>query len=506
MAVVPGIIVQWNLSPRIITVPDPLVEITIQDLHDTLRDLEQEQTELIYGSIISSAGKEELGGGVTVGITATLLNARLSFQSRKVFAQTGTVTTADATGRVLVDSAATFIANGVIPGSWILNLTDGSIASVLTVDSETQLTTDILGGGTDDQFDSADAYKVMVVVQGNVSGGNLVAVEADGVTELDPILPTAGTQVVRTSSSSATLQSQSTLQYASFGGGVHIDVTSPYSGMDFPVGTGEQPVNNVLDALLIAVANGFTTFFIVGDITFTTGHDVSGFLIIGQNAARTVVTIDPGANVLLCEIREAKVTGTLDGGTVIRQGTIETLNVIDGFIFETMLLAGTITLNGTPGTTAHFLNCFSGVPGSGTPLVDMAGDGAGLALRGYNGGIELHNKTGAAAVTVDLSSGQVVLAATVTAGEIVVRGVGELTDNSVGASVDATGLIQGDMIIRIEQILRNKLVMNPTLNQLEIYDDVGTLLFITPVWADAAGTVPWTSGAVAARDRLEPPP
>ena len=49
-------------------------------------------------------------------------------------------------------------------------------------------------------------------------------------------------------------------------------------------------------------------------------------------------------------------------------------------------------------------------------------------------------------MSIDLNSGQVVLDSTVTNGTIVIRGVGKLTDNSVGATVDATHLLSPDSI------------------------------------------------------------
>jgi len=56
--------------------------IVIQDLHDTLRTLEAEPTALDNPSIVDSSGKESLGGGLSVGLTATLQNARLAFEAR----------------------------------------------------------------------------------------------------------------------------------------------------------------------------------------------------------------------------------------------------------------------------------------------------------------------------------------------------------------------------------------------------------------------------------------
>jgi len=82
MAVRDDIRVNWALSPRIITILAPSTEVTIQDLHDTLTDLEDEPPALAYDQIISTSGDEPLGSGVYVGLTATLLNAQIAFEAR----------------------------------------------------------------------------------------------------------------------------------------------------------------------------------------------------------------------------------------------------------------------------------------------------------------------------------------------------------------------------------------------------------------------------------------
>lgn len=128
MTVRNDISVDFNVSPRIITVAAPSTEITIQDLHDTLRTIEDDVWNMSFRKLINSFGKQPLGGGVLVGITSELQNAKLKF--------------ADRSGP-----------------SWIIC---------------------------------------------TISGGNLVAVDADGV-EMDPVEPSAYVNVVRASSSSATL-------------------------------------------------------------------------------------------------------------------------------------------------------------------------------------------------------------------------------------------------------------------------------------------------------------
>lgn len=82
MAILTEITIDWNLSPRIITVNDTLTEVTCQDLYDTCRFLEATSAAMDDKTIITGAGKEELGGGTSVGLTITLLDALLAFEAR----------------------------------------------------------------------------------------------------------------------------------------------------------------------------------------------------------------------------------------------------------------------------------------------------------------------------------------------------------------------------------------------------------------------------------------
>lgn len=147
MAVRTDVTIDFDVSPRLITVAAPSVTITIQDLYDTCRTIEAVPNNLEDLYIIDGFGKQDLGGGTLVGITAVLRNAKLEFEAR---------------------------------------------------------------GGP--------GY-----TQCRVSGGNLVAVDANN-NIIDPINPTAFTQVVLTQSSSATLSSQDVLT-GHIVGGRSIDYT-----------------------------------------------------------------------------------------------------------------------------------------------------------------------------------------------------------------------------------------------------------------------------------------
>jgi len=349
----------------VVTIPD--TEVTIQDLIDAIRDYEDELVNLDIPKIADCTGKEELGGGVYVGLTLKLIDWKLKFEDR--------------------------------PGPDYVTC--------------------------------------------NVRGGNLVAYDTTAEEYVNPIEPSAYVTVTLTASSSATLQELTSIQYSSFNGGVTIDVTSPYSGTEFPVGTLQEPVNNLADAMLIANERGFDVIYVRGDLTIDSqSGDYSGIIFIGESMTKTNITVESDANVTDCEFENANVSGTLDGNCKLYQCRIGDLNYIYGVI-ESCMLQGTITLGGE--NPAHFLDCWSGIAGGTIPVIDLGGSGQDLSLRNYNGGIKLINKSGTDKVSIDLNSGHVILDSTVTNGEITIRGVGKVTDNST-ATVDVTHLLNPSII------------------------------------------------------------
>ena len=439
MAVVRNdIIVDFYSSPRIFEVKNTQNTITVQETVNLCREIEYEWQGLAFSHLINAAGKEDLGGGVKVGITASFQNALMAFEERVAVIQSGTVTNADATGITLEDSSATFISNNINRGDIIYNVPDGSRTVVLSVPFETILITKGLIGGTDNQWDNTDSYEIYDVEQCNISGGNLVAVDGLG-DSIDPALPTFGTQVVRTSSSSATLQELQDIQFASYNGGVTIDISNGVSGIAHPIGTPRQPVNNITDALIIATTVGLSKLYINGNITFDTGHNIDNFDIVGESPNKTVITVNAGASCLYTEFHEACMIGTFDTGAHFHECQIRNVFVDAATFYNCLFEEFTTTLIGS-GLT-HIISCYSAVPGSATPIFDFNSFPASVGIRDYNGGITLQNKSGSQSVSIDMNSGHVILDSTVTNGLILVRGIGKITNNSVGATVDVTHLV-----------------------------------------------------------------
>jgi len=250
-------------------------------------------------------------------------------------------------------------------------------------------------------------------------------------------------QVSVRSGNSAGLVQTREIEYASFNGGVYIDTTSSNSGTNYPNGTALQPVNNVSDAILIAGVRGLIKLYIIGNITFDTGDNISNFIIEGESHIKTTITMNSGALAYGVEIYNATIQGTLDGNTIIDNCYIRNLNYIEGQV-KNSVLEGNITLTGIE---AYFINCWSGLPDiAAMPSIDMSGGSTNVNIKEHSGNLKLTNSSLNNLVRIDLVSGNVELDSTITAGSIIIRGVGTFTDNSTGTVIDSAALINNTSV------------------------------------------------------------
>jgi len=84
MSVRSDVSVDWNASPREITVAAPSTNITIPDLRDTLRYLEWQPTTQSYDKLLNAAGNVETDPdtGDRAIYFVTLINAQVGFEAR----------------------------------------------------------------------------------------------------------------------------------------------------------------------------------------------------------------------------------------------------------------------------------------------------------------------------------------------------------------------------------------------------------------------------------------
>ena len=67
---------------RIILVESPATEVTCQELLNAIRNWEDEPHNMEVPKVAEAVGKDDLGGGLAVGITLKLLNWRVKFADR----------------------------------------------------------------------------------------------------------------------------------------------------------------------------------------------------------------------------------------------------------------------------------------------------------------------------------------------------------------------------------------------------------------------------------------
>jgi len=257
---------------------------------------------------------------------------------------------------------------------------------------------------------------------------------------MSPVEVSSYTQIVRTSSSSATLMELETIQYSSFEGGVSIDVVDGVPGTEFPIGTAQLRVNNLADAKAIAVERGFRKLFIYGNITFANTDNVDDFIVVGQGGALyNTTTVQAGCSTANTVFVTCHLQGVLAGEVEVRDCMIGDLSGFQGKMFNPML-TGTLILAGS-----GFVELFE--PVSAPPVVfgaviDMGGSGRGLRARRIAGGVTLKNKTGTDQVFLDYISGRLVIDSTCTGGTITVRGITSLVNNAgSGCTVNTDTLV-----------------------------------------------------------------
>tara|TARA_R110000822_G_scaffold73853_15_gene177646 strand:- start:3352 stop:4605 length:1254 start_codon:yes stop_codon:yes gene_type:complete len=239
-------------------------------------------------------------------------------------------------------------------------------------------------------------------------------------------------QVSVRTANAAGLISNAAIEFSSFNGGVIVDIDNITGqagpGTIFPAGTRQRPCLDLADAALIASTRGFSQVTVIGNATLDGTSTWTRFQFIGESPLKTTLSIEIPANVLNCEVYNCLVTGTLDGNTHIEDCVLSDLNFVDGYIYKCALGPGVIKL-GTS-VTSNIFSCYSTVPGTGSPTIDMNETGI-LALRDYYGSILLKNYIGNGSHSVDLSAGEVKLdTATITSGTFVIRGSGKLTDEN----------------------------------------------------------------------------
>jgi len=232
-------------------------------------------------------------------------------------------------------------------------------------------------------------------------------------------------------------------QALDYGGVLHYDATSPYSGQNHPVGTNAQPVNNMVDGLVII--DTFSLHALHTHSNVTLFQDVPPMSVKGM--IPKLVFDANGFKPHNCRFDDMLLTGDFNDSliTANKCGTQNVLNIYGAlnncYYFGKIVISANQNLNTD--------NCQSGIPGLDSPEIDMnAGFDTTLSSRLYSGGLTITNcDTPNCTATLSFpDGGKPHIEPSCTDGLLSVRGSGFLDDRSNGSIVELSAWLQNDSI------------------------------------------------------------
>lgn len=251
---------------------------------------------------------------------------------------------------------------------------------------------------------------------------------ADAVAEIQAGLATSA-EVVAVNADTDLLRHQ---------GAVWIDTANGAAGTVVGTnGTPENPVDSLADAITLLGSTGLRELRIRktggGPLTLTQAFDDFRIVGIGDSVGIALNNQDVDGTMFIgCDL-----SGQLNGAISATNCDIDGVTDLDGHFNECHLI-NTNTV--ASGATVVFDRCASEVAGAAaTPILDLQAahvGGVSFHFRGYNGGLEIRNMDNAGDLgSVDMTSGQVILPASNTAGAVALRGVGQPFNSSAGTVV-----------------------------------------------------------------------
>lgn len=245
-------------------------------------------------------------------------------------------------------------------------------------------------------------------------------------------------QVSIRANNSAGLVNVFEIQLAAFDNRVTIDVTSPYSGTLYPAGTLANPVNNLADALVIAVGRGFNKLHIKSSMTIAGGENIDNYVLTSDDWA-VEVTLAAGSSCVNTEFQKLSIYGEVSGvWNVFIDCWLYTVTNFQGWMIRGSFVDITLSPYVT-GEQSFFDDIVPMYPAVDSIL--RMNTNANVAATKMNGYFLLYDVTAGSTITWGMESGILRLDASCTGGDIVVSGAGVLDDSSVGAAVDIGGFM-----------------------------------------------------------------
>ena len=223
-----------------------------------------------------------------------------------------------------------------------------------------------------------------------------------------------------------------------YGGTIHFDPTSAYSGITHPVGTRAQPVNNLADAKNLGALYGITELRAQNG-SIVLDREFNGWKFKADSVQRLLDFNDQTVSSIY--VKGMTVTGKMGEGN----GFFDTCGLWDITNFHGNAIdcgiIGTISLEAD--TTNTLSHCVSMMAGTASPTIDMnVGNNCELSMRAYSGGLAITNcdSTGNIATLEYVAGKAHIDSSTNTDGYISVRGVVTVNHTPYGTEVNTAYL------------------------------------------------------------------
>jgi len=269
-----------------------------------------------------------------------------------------------------------------------------------------------------------------------VDTGELLSVGTNLYTEelVSPYIIGSGSSV-SDSNSDAVVVDNGIAESLDYNGIVHVNPTIGIPGTEFPAGTIAQPVTTLADAVTIANDRGILEIGIHGTNYVST--DVSGFVIKGGRVTDVLVFIT-GNYINNSTLKELVIAGSYSGFVVSETCQLANGLTGDGGVFKDCGLQGSYNIN--ENSNLSILNCSSMVPGDNSPSIHLS-SGSTVNLRKYSGGMMWYDIEVGTDISAEFLAGSCQILTGCTGGEMHIRGIASLDDQSSGTTVDIGGLI-----------------------------------------------------------------
>jgi hypothetical protein len=211
-------------------------------------------------------------------------------------------------------------------------------------------------------------------------------------------------------------------------GRIYIDTLHGAAGINHPVGTASLPVNNFIDALSLSANLGFETFIIKGILDVNLNISNKQLRGVSSGSRVNLSPVDIG-NVsfqnLIIQGDSANNTGYPP--EFIECTILDLINVCG--LFNNCILKDTLTFTAT--STCLFNNCSVTNPDEDNLIIlDFNSESAKPSFVGLKGFVIIRNMTHpGSSLSINISSGGVIIDSSCTDGSIFLSGIGTLVNN-----------------------------------------------------------------------------